>query len=190
MERAQELLKQKSALESEIRQLESDPRAHGVDRTTPLVDSSGFPRSDIDIVAIRTTRQSLICKQNDLKALMLQIEAQLVSLHQDSAPTPKPAEAKKRPFARVSIVTPSSPASEAGLLAGDKIIQYGSVDASNHDNFRAMSTETINNINKPLLVTIERVVNGQPEVMELTLHLRHGWGGESLLGCHILPLQM
>ncbi|KAJ2347346.1 putative 26S proteasome regulatory subunit [Coemansia erecta] len=187
MEKAQELLKQKAALESEIRQLESDLRTHGVDRTTQLVDSAGFPRSDIDIVAIREIRQSLICKQNDLKALMKQIEDQLVTLHQVSSP-PEPVETKRRPFARVSIVTPNSPASEAGLLVGDKIIQYGSVDATNHDNFKAMSTETIDNINKPLKVAIERVVGGKPEVLNLTLHLRHGWGGESLLGCHILPL--
>ncbi|KAJ2630519.1 putative 26S proteasome regulatory subunit [Coemansia sp. RSA 1290] len=184
MERAQKLLNEKTELENEIRKLEADLKSHGADRNTALVDSDGFPRSDIDIVEVRTIRQALICKQNDLKALMQQIEDSLLQLHQENSP-PAP---KSKPFARVSIVTPNSPASEAGLLVGDKIIQYGSVDASK--DFKAMSAETVNNINKPLPVKIERVVNGKPTVMDLTLVLRHGWGGDSLLGCHILPLDV
>ncbi|KAJ2851318.1 putative 26S proteasome regulatory subunit [Coemansia brasiliensis] len=186
MEKAQKLLNEKTELESEIRKLEANLKSHGADRTTALVDSNGFPRSDIDVVEVRTIRQSLICKQNDLKALMQQIEESLLLLHQESSP---PLQ-KSKPFARVSIVTPNSPASEAGLLVGDKIIQYGSVNADNHNNFKAMSTETVNNINKPLPVKIERVVNGKPTTMDLTLVLRHGWGGDSLLGCHILPLNV
>ncbi|KAJ2769835.1 putative 26S proteasome regulatory subunit [Coemansia nantahalensis] len=191
MERAQALLQQKSALESEIQRLDLDLRGHGVDRTEPLVDAGGFPRSDIDILAVRQIRQALNCKQNDLRALMDEVAAQLVSLHQstkaDAQPEHGPAT-RLQPFARVSIVTPNSPASEAGLVAGDKVVRYGSVDASNHDNLKALSAETINNINKPMSVTVQRVVDGRPQTVDLTLRLRHGWGGESLLGCHILPL--
>ncbi|KAJ2549148.1 putative 26S proteasome regulatory subunit [Coemansia sp. RSA 1878] len=73
-------------------------------------------------------------------------------------------------------------------MAGDKIIQYGTVTASHSDCFQALSAETINNINTPLDVTIERVVNGKPETIELSLVLRRGWGGEGVLGCHILPI--
>ncbi|KAJ2796927.1 putative 26S proteasome regulatory subunit, partial [Coemansia helicoidea] len=84
MERAQALLQQKSALESEIQRLDLDLRGHGVDRTEPLVDAGGFPRSDIDILAVRQIRQALNCKQNDLRALMDEVAAQLVSLHQST----------------------------------------------------------------------------------------------------------
>ncbi|KAJ2477889.1 putative 26S proteasome regulatory subunit [Coemansia sp. RSA 2131] len=186
MEHVQKLLQQKTELESELRQLDNELHAHGVDRSTQLMDANGFPRSDIDIVAIRTIRQSLVCKQNDLRGLMAQIETQLIALHQTThSETPTP---KRRAFARVSIVTPHSPASEAGLVAGDKIIQYGSVSASSSDCFQALSAETINNINTPLCVAIERVVNGKPETLELSLLLRRGWGGEGVLGCHILPI--
>ncbi|KAJ2076398.1 putative 26S proteasome regulatory subunit [Coemansia sp. RSA 988] len=193
MEQVQELIKQKNALESEIKQLELEHRGHGVDKGEALVDKEGYPRGDIDIVAIRQIRQRLICKQNDLRDLMSEIEKRLVSLHHitqtDAPASDTAASQRQRPFARVSIVTPNSPASEAGLLVGDKIIKYGSVDATNHDNFKRLSIETIDNINKPMSATIERVVEGRPQVLELTLRLRHGWGGESLLGCHILPLQ-
>ncbi|KAJ1732619.1 putative 26S proteasome regulatory subunit [Coemansia biformis] len=191
MEKAQALLKQKDALENEIQQLEFDLRGHGVDRTESLVDHEGYPRADIDIVAVRQLRQALNCRQNDLRALMDDVASQLVSLHQSTkadAPAGLASAARQQPFARVSIVTPNSPASEAGLLVGDKIVCYGSVNASNHDNLKTLSAETIGNINKPMLVTVQRVVDGKPQTVDLTLRLRHGWGGESLLGCHILPL--
>ncbi|KAJ2710827.1 putative 26S proteasome regulatory subunit [Coemansia spiralis] len=191
MEEAQALQQQRAALEGEIQRLELDLRGHGVDRTEPLVDAEGYPRGDIDIVAVRQIRQALNCKQNDLRALMEEVAAQLVTLHQSTradAPSDPGLATRLLPFARVSIVTPNSPASEAGLVVGDKVVRYGSVDASNHDNLKALSAETVNNINRPMSVTVQRVVDGRPQTVDLTLRLRHGWGGESLLGCHILPL--
>lgn len=71
--------------------------------TQPLVDNEGFPRSDIDVYQVRTTRHKIICKylvvpiiilenntnslslikglQNDLKNLTKQIENALHDLH-------------------------------------------------------------------------------------------------------------
>ncbi|KAJ1795829.1 putative 26S proteasome regulatory subunit [Coemansia sp. RSA 2399] len=194
MEQTQALLKQKDSLESEIRDLELELRSHGVSKTDALVDEDGFPRSDIDITTVRQIRRSLIYKQNDLKELMKQVESSLVSLHQDTrmAGDSGDAEAEvpvlKRPFARISIVAPNSPASEAGLVAGDKIISYGSVDESNHDDLRQLISETTENIQKPVAVVVDRVVDGQPQAKTLVLIPRRDWGGDGLLGCYILPL--
>ncbi|KAJ2754566.1 putative 26S proteasome regulatory subunit [Coemansia aciculifera] len=191
MERAQSLMKDKVALENEIRTLELDLKGMSATRETSLIDSEGFPRADIDVAAIREIRRSLICKQNDLKALMAEIEQSLISLHQgsqdSSAPKPKPVT-MRRPFARISIVEHSSPASEAGLLAGDKIVAYGLVNASNHNKLRLLIEETSNNIDKPIDIEVERVVDGQPQLVELKLRPRRKWGGDGLLGCFILPL--
>ncbi|KAJ2412541.1 putative 26S proteasome regulatory subunit [Coemansia sp. IMI 209128] len=191
MEHAQSLMKDKVALENEIRTLESDLKGMDATRETSLVDSEGFPRADIDVAAIREIRRSLICKQNDLKALMSQIEQSLISLHQGthdrSVPEPKPATIR-RPFARISKVEINSPASEAGLLAGDKIVAYGKVNASNHDKLRLLVEETTSNIDKPIDVEVERVVDGQPRAAELKLIPGRKWGGDGLLGCFILPL--
>ncbi|KAJ1923329.1 putative 26S proteasome regulatory subunit [Coemansia sp. S100] len=189
MERAQSLMKDKVALENEIRTLELNLKGMSATRETPLVDSEGFPRSDIDVAAIREIRRSLICKQNDLKALMTEIEQSLISLHQGSkvSSEPKPVT-MRRPFARISIVEHNSPASEAGLLAGDKIVAYGLVNASNHDKLRLLIEETSNNIDKPIDMEVERVVDGQPQLVELKLRPRRNWGGDGLLGCFILPL--
>ncbi|RUS18285.1 hypothetical protein BC937DRAFT_88962 [Endogone sp. FLAS-F59071] len=57
---AQALIVQKDKIESEIRELESALRIQGVGMDSPLVDRSGFPRSDIDVVAARTARNKVI----------------------------------------------------------------------------------------------------------------------------------
>ena len=45
------------------------------------MDKEGFPRSDIDVVEIRTMRNRRACLQTDLRELMKQIEAGLHELH-------------------------------------------------------------------------------------------------------------
>ena len=50
----------------------------GID--TPLVDSEGFPRADIDVFRARTLRKRFIEIQNDYKALQKKIERGLVEL--------------------------------------------------------------------------------------------------------------
>lgn len=108
---------------------------------TPLVDADGFPRNDIDVHQVRHARHQIICLQNDLKALMLDIESGLHAVHSQAhqsangeastkmasmdlraeaeagaAPetaTPTPASAHTRPFVRVTLVHRSSPAERA-----------------------------------------------------------------------------
>ena len=46
------------------------------------MDEDQFPRSDIDIVAVRTSRQQLICLTNDMRGVMERIEVALFKLHQ------------------------------------------------------------------------------------------------------------
>ena len=48
-------------------------------------------------------------------------------------------------FATVNSVIGGSPASEAGLRAGDQIIRFGSVNASNHDKLGRVATEVQSN---------------------------------------------
>ena len=47
-----------------------------------LVDRDGFPRADLDLVAVRTARNKVVCLQNDHKAMMKQIENALALYHQ------------------------------------------------------------------------------------------------------------
>lgn len=76
-----------------------------------LIDSEGFPRADLDIVAVRTARNRYVCTQNDHKALMKQIDVSLQEYHQaqrDILTKPKFTDSKPtkdwKPFAIVQHV--------------------------------------------------------------------------------------
>jgi len=75
-------------IESEIAALLSTLDSEGgVGMSEPLVDAEGFPRNDVDLVVIRQARQRVICLRNDHKALMKEIEAELVCIHQRARET-------------------------------------------------------------------------------------------------------
>jgi len=72
-----ELIKKKSILEDLI-EVYKEQSHHG----EKLIDLEGFPRNDLDLVAIRTGRNRFVCTQNDHKNLMKQIENALLEYHQ------------------------------------------------------------------------------------------------------------
>jgi 26S proteasome regulatory subunit N4 len=43
------------------------------------------------------------------------------------------------PFARVNSVAPSSPADDAGLKAGDKVVDFGPIHSENHQNLQKIA---------------------------------------------------
>lgn len=76
-ETAKALILEKEAIELEITAQQEILRANSADMTTPLVDSEGFPRADIDVWQVRTARVRLIELRNDLKAIMDRIASAL-----------------------------------------------------------------------------------------------------------------
>jgi len=115
--------------------------------TTGLTTLDGFPRSDIDVAQIRTTRSRIIRLKNDYHGLMSRIEAGLHEHHarladqtldaatlatQENDVFRAPATALEAPFARVNSVMPNSPAEAAGLQVGDTVTKFGWVDWTNH----------------------------------------------------------
>src|SRR5690348_8391308 len=71
-----QLMSQKQQLEQSI---ELQHTAAQPDQ--PLIDSDGYPRSDIDIHSIRIARHTLIQQQNDHKQLMKQIDEKMLQYH-------------------------------------------------------------------------------------------------------------
>jgi 26S proteasome non-ATPase regulatory subunit 9 len=146
-----ELLRKKEDLEAELKALGGVLDSHGVDMDTPLLTRDGFPRADIDVAQIRTTRARIIVLRNDYKEHMAVVEK---FLHEhfanldDNAPEPasllstgaaRPATEShvlQEPFAKVNTVAEGSPAQSAGLQPGDEIRVFGYVDRSNHDNLK------------------------------------------------------
>ena len=83
----EELLKldnDKKNLENRINELTdylTQPGMPGVNGS--LIDKDGFPLANLDLVAIRTARHELVCKQNDLKNLMEIIEKKMMSYFEE-----------------------------------------------------------------------------------------------------------
>lgn len=120
-EHARALVHVKDGIESEISLQLSILRANNCDITTPLVDSEGFPRADLDIYAIRSARARIAQLRNDLKYTIDEIEKALQKVYDPSLAPPANAsstpsthaEENLSPFARVDGVAPQSPAAHA-----------------------------------------------------------------------------
>jgi 26S proteasome regulatory subunit N4 len=127
---------------------------HGVNMNTSLLTFDGFPRADIDVAQIRTTRARIIRLKNDYKDVMKKVEVAveeqfaagkpLDSAQSSQASRSAPAvdamvnggsasSAIEPPFAKVNSVAENSPAEDAGLRAGDKVTKFGTANWTNHE---------------------------------------------------------
>ncbi|KAK9490154.1 hypothetical protein V1508DRAFT_425756 [Lipomyces doorenjongii] len=196
------LSQQRHDLEEELSALVSVLESHNVDMNTPLITPDGFPRSDIDVAQVRITRTRIIRLRNDLKAVMSRIETALYEHHArlrergsvSAIGIAGDVERKPDPngiaFAVVNNIVERSPAYEAGLVKGDKIVKFGSVHAGNHQKLARLASVVQENENSPIEITVIRDIDEAQARAEVNLILtpRQGWGGRGMLGCHILPL--
>jgi hypothetical protein len=89
----------------------------------PLVDAQGFPRSDIDVYAIRHARTALIRARNDREAIVDELARCLEVVFAAGGKVEKveqrkeDAKEKRKPMARVNQVSSGSPAHTAVRLA-------------------------------------------------------------------------
>lgn len=115
------LMTRKEAIEAEMEAQFSILQSNAVTMESPLVDSDGFPRADIDVWAVRHARVRIIELRNDHKALMDKIMVALQDVYDPStvardAPVSSSTQASSsalEPFARVDGVAPGSPAAAA-----------------------------------------------------------------------------
>ncbi|XP_026659363.1 26S proteasome non-ATPase regulatory subunit 9-like isoform X1 [Phoenix dactylifera] len=165
-----------------------------------LVDREGFPRSDIDIPAIRSQRARLAALRNDHKDITDKIEKNLQVLHsvrvakvaplpskdsdtsvyvhestsQDSSMGEEPIV--RIPFAMIDEIAYDSPAAEDGLQLGDEILKFGNVEIGGELQSRLV-LEAQSNQGHPISMVIIR----QGSVMNLSVTPRT-WRGRGLLG--------
>ncbi|ELR05029.1 putative 26S proteasome regulatory subunit [Pseudogymnoascus destructans] len=205
-----ELQLKKEVMEAELRALGGVLESHGVDMNTNLMTPDGFPRADLDVAQIRTTRSRIIYLKNDYKALMEVIEKAVHADFEFLQANPLPESDAQReattngvhtteaprscqpvletPFARVNSVVESSPAEEAGLKEGDLIRNFGYVNRENNDGLRRVAECVQGNEGRNVLVKVSRGFGAERQELNLTLVPRKDWGGRGLLGCHIVPL--
>ncbi|RFU23770.1 hypothetical protein B7463_g12567, partial [Scytalidium lignicola] len=203
-----ELQAKKDSMEAELRALGSVLDSHRVDMNTPLLTPDGFPRADLDIAQIRTTRARIIHLRNDYKALMAVIETHIHEHFAKQAQnpsgeplsngqhvngvlrdTPNVQQVLSPRFAKVNSVASGSPADSAGLKAGDEIRNFGYVNHANHDGLKRLGECVQGNEGRDVMVRVSRAVTGSQQRQELQLTLRpQRWSGRGMLGCHILPM--
>ncbi|KAK0054408.1 26S proteasome non-ATPase regulatory subunit 9 isoform X2 [Biomphalaria pfeifferi] len=196
--RYEELSRKKNEIESNIKEfMDLLQSQKGVGLNEPLVDSEGYPRSDIDVYSCRHARHQISCLQNDHLIVMKEIEEELVRIHQaarelksmesemNSANIMRDGmEVDRIPFALVDRVDSGSPAAEGGLIVGDQLIEFGSVTSDNFVNLQTIATVLQHSKNKPLRAVVLR---GNRAV-----HLNvtpSAWSGHGLLGCNIKPFK-
>ncbi|KAH7394497.1 hypothetical protein BKA66DRAFT_456548 [Pyrenochaeta sp. MPI-SDFR-AT-0127] len=201
----QELIAEKDRVETELKALGQVLDSHGVHMNTGLTTFDGFPRSDIDVPQIRTTRARIIRLKNDYKDLMSRIEkglhehhARLAQQAQNSPGGVNQAQqaiettpaALEAPFARVNSVVSGSPADTAGLKVGDTITKFAWVDWTNHERLTQLAAAVSQSENLPITIKLLRPSpdGGPAESVEVQLTPRRDWGGRGMLGCHLLPM--
>ncbi|CAD5234526.1 unnamed protein product [Bursaphelenchus xylophilus] len=183
-----QLILERDNIDKELGHLHHTLKTLDVDMETPLVDAEGFPRSDLDLPAIRLTRKNIIALTNDRKALTDEIEKALGELHQKTpglSGTAKPTEpAVRRPtnraFLLVENVVYNSPAYHAGLAEGDKVVQFDKIHALNFEGLRQISEVVTGLVGKELHITVLRKIK-----VHRLIALPGPWDGVGIFGARL-----
>mmetsp|Transcript_6319 Transcript_6319/g.12418 ORF Transcript_6319/g.12418 Transcript_6319/m.12418 type:complete len:216 (+) Transcript_6319:107-754(+) len=200
------LYEEKRAVEQEVEECVGRLESCGVGVEESLVDSEGFPRSDLDLVSVRMDRQRVHVLNNDHARLMAQIEGKLHKLHAHTrgdvdvsapiqhtrsyveeervaAPLAVPAKSTL-PFAIVDEVSQDGPAMHAGVAVGDKVLQCAHITGQTPNSLATMGSLVSESENRVLDLIVLRGDN----VVRLKLHPKK-WSGRGLLGCHLSPMR-
>ncbi|KAL8236932.1 hypothetical protein R6Q59_018013 [Mikania micrantha] len=199
------MMEKRSALEVEMNVIiERLCQPGGPGLSGNLVDSEGFPRSDIDIPVIQADRHRLAVLRNDYKDITEKISENIELLHSSKLPLKSSTSVDSgdiagsnsqgvvgisssmnamdvnvsRPFAMVDEISEESPAAEDGLQLGDQIVKFGKVEFG--DNLLTnLASEAQMNQGLPVPMLVMR----QGALINLTVTPRT-WRGRGLLGCN------
>ncbi|KAH8922515.1 hypothetical protein BT69DRAFT_1280424 [Atractiella rhizophila] len=164
--------------------------------SSPLVTYDGFPRSDIDVYRVRTSRQAIIRLRNDLNEIEAEM-GRVVNLgfegvQRAEKEEEEDAEDPELDWAEVSIVEKGSPSDEAGLRFKDRIYRFGGITLApggvSRDLLPQVSTlvQRATQNREPIYLLLHR--GEQKEKVRVRLAPRTGWGGRGALGCLIVPI--
>ncbi|KAL4571366.1 hypothetical protein LXL04_018124 [Taraxacum kok-saghyz] len=199
------LMEKRSGLEAEMDVIiERLCQPGGPGLSGNLVDSEGFPRSDLDIPVVRADRHKLAELRNDYKSTTEKISQKIELLH-SARIAPKSSTAidtgsnsqvvdnpslisgmdvdvdVSRPFAMVDEISEESPAAEDGLQLGDQIVKFGNVEYG--DNLLPrLASEAQMNQSRPVPMIVMR----QGTSVNLSVTPRT-WRGRGLLGYMQFP---
>jgi 26S proteasome non-ATPase regulatory subunit 9 len=203
IEEVSELIAQRDRIETEITELVNYLTGPGMPGLAEsLIDEEGFPLPNLDLYRIRESRQRFNRLNNDYTDLMNKIEQGLHRLHSEAPeqeqegprgrvahaePIGVTTEREVRPFAKISEVSEASPASSAGIRPEDRVVSFGPINFTSHEELTALGRFVRENENHDVAMVVQRInaVN-QMEVVSLTVRPQQ-WHGQGLLGCRFLP---
>ncbi|KAF7458960.1 26S proteasome non-ATPase regulatory subunit 9 [Cryptosporidium felis] len=171
-----ELNNRKTDIEKEVNELMEFLNSCGPDVGLKgnLVDDEGFPRSDVDLYAVRRARNRIAVLNTDYTRVMKEIEERLFDIHSREkiyVPVNKPTSqqsadgnASSFPFGFVDSVLEDSPAFLSGMRPGDLILEFGDLKSEvelvsqeeSKKQILRVSEIILNNLEKPIKVVILR----------------------------------
>lgn len=189
---------QRDALEAEADAIHSELTSPGINGEppagikSPLIDTEGYPRGDIDIINVKDKRRRLAEINTDYKSIMKQIEQSMTQLHQELPPVPISSAITPevhstveipKPMAKLDEIFPGSPASTAGIVKDDLLMQFGDISSNTSGFFKSIVELVGKSVNQPISIVVLR----NNERVELSI-IPQPWGGRGLLGCHLSPI--
>ncbi|KAI5815092.1 hypothetical protein BZA77DRAFT_317001 [Pyronema omphalodes] len=212
-----QLMKTKEAIEEELKALGSVLDSHKVTMKTSLTTFDGYPRDDIDIAQIRTTRTRIIRLRNDYKDIMKQIELGLHAHHAAiSAASEKEAEEEAEKAAAAAAAAATEKLASGSSLTSAVVTATAEVTTP-FAKINSVESESpaeeaglkrgdylkkfgeVNALNhdglKALAKEVTRnegkeiplLISRDNQDIQLSLTPK-SWSGRGKLGCHILPL--
>lgn len=173
----------------------------------PLIDTEGFPRSDIDVYHVKNQRRRLRELNTDHKDLMRKVESLMsriykieseqdqptvileVTINDHSVSTENKLKNDERMSAMplsmflVDSIANDSPATVSGLKLHDEILQFGNISYITANFLIEVSNLVANSVGQTIPVMVKR--EGKTVHLEL---IPKAWSGRGLLGCHLTPI--
>lgn len=159
----------------------------GVGLHKPLIDNDGFPLPGVDLHEVRGKRNRFAVLTNDLRVQEDQLAELLHTLHENARLAGSIQRGDRKsllPFGKVTEVLAASPAEEAGLLVGDRIVRLGHLQTTTIEG-SALCYDSIPTVvqnrekDQPLEIQVQRIGREEEEII-LRVDLTSG-----RLGCLI-----
>ena len=219
--RLRQLNAQREALEVEAMAISFELESPGVNGEppagvkSPLVDSDGYPRADVDVFNVRAKRNRLAIINTDHMALMKDIERELVNYHTivgSSEPSCGGSVSRGGGGGSGSSSGSGSGSGSSGnsttlgrssasfasfdeVLEGSPADEAGICEGDELVSFGPVCFETVDALNSiPAFVGLHvnkpidiQVRRGAPGLLLKLSLTPKSWGGRGLLGCHLKP---
>ncbi|XP_049289714.1 26S proteasome non-ATPase regulatory subunit 9 isoform X2 [Anopheles funestus] len=195
------LMDRMKELETMIEQHGMVLKANNVGLSEPVTDGESYPRSDIDVYAVRQARNSIIYLQNDRKKIMAEIEKGMALFFEQERNTfvqeQLPIEPMSvadcdedvikptlEPFVVVEKVEPGQLADRMGITIKDKILQIGTLSSQNFKGLNQIQTMINNARGGKLQFVVRKASTGKDVTIEMDLS-----SAETRLGLFVKPLK-